>query len=83
VSDLGILATNWQGTGKTFLQGDFNYDGVVDVTDLGILATNWQKSLPVAAPIAARTFDRQAPPLIGSVPARHIPRQSLAMELLT
>ena len=47
ISDLGILATNWQGTGKTFAQGDFNYDGVVDVSDLGILATNWQKTLAV------------------------------------
>ncbi len=48
ISDLGILATNWQGSGKTFAQGDFNYDGIVDISDLGILATNWQKSL--AAP---------------------------------
>jgi hypothetical protein len=46
VSDLGILATNWQRTGKNFGEADFNYDGVVDVSDLGILATNWQKSLP-------------------------------------
>jgi hypothetical protein len=47
VTDLGILATNWQGTNKTFSQGDFNYDGVVDVSDLGILATGWQSSLPI------------------------------------
>jgi hypothetical protein len=49
VTDLGILATNWQRTGMTFSRGDFNYDGKVDVTDLGILATNWQKSLPTAS----------------------------------
>jgi hypothetical protein len=49
VSDLGILATNWQGSGKTFSQGDFNYDGKVDVTDLGLLATNWQHSVLGAA----------------------------------
>jgi hypothetical protein len=48
VTDLGVLATNWQGSGKTFAQGDFNGDGVVDVTDLGILATNWQKNLAPA-----------------------------------
>jgi len=56
VTDLGVLATNWQSSGQTFSTGDFNYDGRVDVTDLGILATNWQKSLggpPPAAPIAA------------------------------
>lgn len=45
ITDLGILATNWQGTDKTFSQGDFNYDGIVDITDLGILATHWQKTL--------------------------------------
>ena len=48
ISDLGILATNWQGSAKTFAQGDFNYDGIVDISDLGILATSWQKTL--AAP---------------------------------
>ena len=49
VTDLGILATNWQGTGKNFAQADFNYDGIVDVSDLGILATNWQKTLAAPA----------------------------------
>ncbi len=54
ITDLGILATNWQGSPRTFSQGDFNYDGIVDISDLGILATNWQKSLPAPAlPLAA------------------------------
>ena len=53
VTDLGILATNWQGTGD-FLHGDFNYDGTIDVSDLGILATNWQQSLPPAAAAATK-----------------------------
>jgi hypothetical protein len=54
VTDLGILATNWQSTGVGFSQGDFNLDGFTDVTDLGILATNWQKSLPaVSGPVNA------------------------------
>jgi Calx-beta domain/FG-GAP-like repeat len=46
VSDLGILATNWQQSPRSFAQGDFDYDGTVDVNDLGILATSWQKNLP-------------------------------------
>jgi hypothetical protein len=46
VADLGILASNWQGSDRTFGQGDFNYDSVVDVADLGLAATNWQKNLP-------------------------------------
>ncbi len=67
VSDLGILATNWQGSGMTFAQGDFNYDGVVDVTDLGLLATNWQKSL--AAPSSPALAKRVAPQ---QVTANHV-----------
>lgn len=45
ITDLGILATNWQGTGRTYSHRDFNYDGAVDITDLGILMTNWQATL--------------------------------------
>jgi hypothetical protein len=41
VGDLGILAANYGGTGKTWAQGDFNGDGAVDVGDLGILAANY------------------------------------------
>jgi hypothetical protein len=41
VTDLGVLATQWQTSG-VWTSGDFNYDGFVDVTDLGALATNWQ-----------------------------------------
>jgi hypothetical protein len=51
ITDLGILATNWQQSPRTFSQGNFNYsaDGLVDISDLGILATNWQASLSAAA----------------------------------
>jgi len=60
VVDLGILATNWQGTGKNWSTGDFNYspDGKVDVVDLGILATNWQKG--VGAPLGLSLADALA-----------------------
>ena len=54
VTDLGILATNWQASGKAFSEGDFSYDGTVDVTDLGILATNWQVTLPEPQTRAAK-----------------------------
>jgi hypothetical protein len=52
VADLGIRASNWQQTGRTFSQGNFDYspDGLVDVADLGILASQWQQEL--AAPSA-------------------------------
>jgi hypothetical protein len=61
VADLGILATNWQQSPRTFSQGDFNYDGTVDVGDLGILASNWQKNLGTAAPPANPTAATRAP----------------------
>jgi hypothetical protein len=41
VGDLGILAANYGGSGKTWAQGDFNGDGMVDDGDLGILAANY------------------------------------------
>ncbi len=41
VSDLGILATNWQRSAD-FAHGDASGDGMVDITDLGLLASEWQ-----------------------------------------
>jgi len=37
VTDLGILLSNWGGSGTA----DINNDGKIDVTDLGILLSNW------------------------------------------
>lgn len=51
VNDLGVLASNWQQSPRTFGQGDFDYTGTVDVNDLGILASHWQQQL---APPSAR-----------------------------
>jgi hypothetical protein len=51
VNDLGILATHWQQSPRTFSQGDFDYNGTVDVNDLGILATKWQQQLAASAPL--------------------------------
>ena len=51
VADLGIFASNWQQSPRTFSQGDFDYSGAVDVNDLGILASHWQQTLsPPSAP---------------------------------
>jgi parallel beta-helix repeat protein len=67
VTDLGVLASNWQGTHAwTFSQGDFNYDFKVDVSDLGILATNWQKSLP------ALSLSKQPAPSPSAAPAAQL-----------
>jgi hypothetical protein len=41
ITDLGILASNWQTSGD-WSKGDFDRNGFIDITDLGILATNWQ-----------------------------------------
>jgi hypothetical protein len=51
VNDLGILATNWQQSGRNYSLGNFDYDGagLVNVNDLGILATNWQINVAVSS----------------------------------
>jgi rhamnogalacturonan endolyase len=56
INDLGILASNWQQSPRTFSQGDFDYSQTVDVNDLGILASRWQQQLaaPAAPARAAR-----------------------------
>jgi hypothetical protein len=48
VVDLGLLASNWQGTGS-WSQADFTGDGIIDVADLGLLATNWQAGVAGSA----------------------------------
>jgi hypothetical protein len=62
ITDLGILASNWEHSPRTFSQADFSYDGIVDITDLGILATNWQTNVPAPAarsPFATLTLGRR------------------------
>ena len=39
-------AANFGQAGKTFSQGDFNYDGLVDTIDFNSLASNFGQSLP-------------------------------------
>jgi hypothetical protein len=46
VTDLGVLATNFNMSPRRPREGDFNGDARVDVSDLGVLATNFNKSLP-------------------------------------
>jgi hypothetical protein len=60
VADLGILATNWQQSPRTFSKGDFDYNGTVDVNDLGILATNWQQQLAAPSALAGNASTRGA-----------------------
>jgi ELWxxDGT repeat protein len=47
-SDLVVLAQNYDTTGKTFTQGDFNDDGDVDFDDLVLLAQRYTSSPPAA-----------------------------------
>jgi hypothetical protein len=42
IADLGILAANWQQSGRHVIHGDFDGDGQVNIADLGMLAANWQ-----------------------------------------
>jgi hypothetical protein len=49
--DLLALAKNYNGTGKTWADGDFTGDGAVNFADLLALAKNYNKSVPVAGDV--------------------------------
>jgi hypothetical protein len=53
-NDLVVLAQNYNATGKTFSQGNFDYDpdGNVGFNDLVILAQRYNTTLPALAPPA-------------------------------
>jgi len=51
VSDLGILATNYGGSGLTWREGDSSGDTIVNVVDLGDLATNYGYGTAAAAAV--------------------------------
>ena len=44
--DLGVIAANWNQSGRSWAQGDFSGDGSVTLTDLGALAANWGWTCP-------------------------------------
>jgi hypothetical protein len=69
VGDLGILASNWQQSGRTFALGDFDYNGVVNINDLGILASNWQASTPAPTSPFAGTSGRTVTRLFNELTA--------------
>jgi hypothetical protein len=54
LTDFTILAANFNGTSKTFSQGDFNYDTNVDLTDFTILASKFNQTLAPAVVAATR-----------------------------
>ena len=45
LTDLTILANNWNTSDKSFSAGDFSQDGLVDLTDLTILAGKWNSTV--------------------------------------
>src|SRR5207244_11688183 len=59
LTDFTILAANFNGSGRTFGQGNFDYDaaGNVDLTDFTVLAANFNKSLPAATMTGADAVD--------------------------
>lgn len=48
ISDLYTMATNWFMDGKTFAEGDYDYNFTVNQGDLTVLARQWQVTLPEA-----------------------------------
>jgi len=58
------LAQNYNTSGKTFEEGDFNFDGDVDFNDLVVLAQRYNTAL--TAPMLAAAF---ATPVVAPRPA--------------
>lgn len=48
--DFNLLAGNFGGSGKSWTQGNFNYDLVTDSTDFNLLVSNFGRRMPGAAP---------------------------------
>ena len=65
----------WQQSGRVWFDGDFTYNGTVDIGDLGLLAGNWQKGVAPGTPLEAldvamaqfAAFDGVAVPEPGSL----------------
>lgn len=51
IRDLYLLASNFNGSGKLWTSGDFNYDGLTNAFDLTFIARNWQAG--VGAPLGS------------------------------
>ena len=47
INDLSKVLTNYDKTGMTWAQGDFNGDGTVDINDLSNVLTNYDKTVGV------------------------------------
>ena len=63
LSDLCVLAANWNVKGTSWADGDFNGDGAMGFADLAILAANWGRSTP--APSSAPVPEPAALVLLG------------------
>ena len=55
------LAASFSQSGKSWFNGDFNYDGSIDTVDFNLLASNFGQVLPsqpASMPLGARINDR-------------------------
>jgi hypothetical protein len=50
LSDLTIMANNWEQSPRSWFEGDFNGDGSVNLSDLTIMANNWRAGVGGAVP---------------------------------
>ena len=49
--DLNAVATNFGASSKIWSDGDFTYNGNVDINDFNVLAGNFGQTLPASAPL--------------------------------
>ena len=58
IADLSILLANFDKTGMTWAQGDFNGDGTVNIADLSMLLANFDKTAGWPPPASRRCRSR-------------------------
>jgi hypothetical protein len=80
-NDLTVLAQNYNATGMTFAQGNFDYEpaGTVGFNDLALLAQRYNTTLPPALASPAGAPLAPVPRLIPLVPKRNARKPSASL----
>jgi hypothetical protein len=67
LTDFTYLVSNFNGSGKSWLQGDYNYDGSVNLSDFTLLASNFNQTISAADATAAPSLGAAVPePALGA-----------------
>ena len=83
--DFNILAANFAQSGKTFSQGNFDYDaaGHVDTIDFNLLAANFAKTLAPSAGGAALAANAASPAPLASGESNQLGQSAFSSDLIS